>query len=143
MINLNKETSMNKMHRGITCVAAAVAFAAVAAPAAAQSAQHAQHGAGAAHDTQQHDNMSAHDMMKSMQEMHQKMASMPMSGNHDHDFAMMMRSHHQAGIDMAQAELKHGKDPQMKQAAKKIVADQTKEVKKFDAWLAKHPAPAK
>lgn len=124
-------------------MAVTVVFAAaMAAPAAAQSGQHAQHGT-AAQGMQQHDNMSSHDMMKSMQEMHQKMASMPMSGNHDHDFAMMMRSHHQAGIDMAQAELKHGKDPQMKQAAKKIISEQTKEVKKFDAWLAKHPAPAK
>lgn len=34
---------------------------------------------------------------------------------------------------MAQAELEHGKDRQMKQAAKKIIAEQTKEVKKFDA----------
>jgi uncharacterized protein (DUF305 family) len=142
---------MDKLHRGITCMiaamafagAAATAFAGAAATAAAQSGQHAQHGADAAHGTPQHDNMSKHDKMKSMQEMHEKMASMPMSGNHDHDFAMMMRSHHQAGIDMAKAELEHGKDPQMKQAAKKIVADQTKEVKKFDAWLAKHPAPAK
>jgi uncharacterized protein (DUF305 family) len=125
-------------------MAATVAFAAsMTAPAAAQSGPPGQHGAGAAHGAQQHDDMSTHDMMKSMQEMHQKMASMPMSGNHDHDFAMMMRSHHQAGIDMAQAELKHGKDPQMKEAAKKIVSEQTKEVKKFDAWLAKHPAPTK
>jgi uncharacterized protein (DUF305 family) len=135
---------MKNLQKGFAIIAGTAALvAAITAPAAAQSDQHAQHGTGAAHGTQQHDSMSTHDMMKSMQEMHQKMASMPMSGNHDHDFAMMMRSHHQAGIDMAQAELKHGKDPQMKEAAKKIVSEQTKEVKKFDAWLAKHPAPTK
>lgn len=136
------EINMKNFKKSIACMAVAVALAGSAAGAAAQSGQHGQHGADAAQGSQQHD-MSGQDMMKSMQEMHQKMASMPMSGNQDHDFAMMMRAHHQAGVDMAEAELKHGKDPQMKQAAKKIVADQTKEIKKLDAWLAKHPAPTK
>jgi len=91
---------------------------------------------------QQHSG-SGHDMMKSMDDMHQRMSAMKMTGDHDHDFAMMMRSHHQAGLDMARAELKNGKDPEMQKMAKKIVADQTREIKKLDDWLAKHQAAGK
>ena len=47
-----------------------------------------------------------------------KMTSMPMSGDPDVDFAMMMRIHHQGAIDMANAELSNGKDPQLKKMAK-------------------------
>ncbi|WP_169444483.1 DUF305 domain-containing protein [Massilia niastensis] len=61
-----------------------------------------------------------------MHDMHQKMSSMPTTGNHDHDFAMMMRSHHQAGVDMARAQLKNGRDPQLQKMARKMIADQTK-----------------
>lgn len=34
------------------------------------------------------------DMKAMMKDMHDKMSSMPMSGNPDVDFAMMMRIHH-------------------------------------------------
>lgn len=106
-----------------------------------QHGQHGQHGAAGASASQQ-GNMSHQEMMKTMQDMHQKMSTMSPTGDPDHDFAMMMRSHHQAGVDMAKAQLKNGKDPQMQQMAKKIVSDQTKEIKKLDQWMTKyHPAP--
>lgn len=138
---------MTKIQTRIALMASAAALVfGVSANSMAQSGQHAQHGAAAGQAAQAghagHD-MPGHEMMQSMQAMHQKMSSMQMSGNHDHDFAAMMRSHHQAGIDMAKAQLKHGKDPQMQAMAKKIISDQTKEIKKLDQWLAKHPAPAK
>lgn len=141
---------MKKLQTRITLMAGAAALAFGASTSSfAQSGQHAQHGAAAGQSAQAthaahgaHD-MPGHEMMQSMQAMHEKMSSMQMSGNHDHDFAMMMRSHHQAGVDMAKAQLKNGKDPQMQAMAKKIIADQAKEIKKFDQWLAKHPAPAK
>lgn len=91
-----------------------------------------------------------HDQMKSggsdgsmkmhmaMQENHKKMGDMQMSGDTDHDFAMMMRAHHQAGIDMAKAEVDSGKNPEMVKEAKKIIASQQKDIQKFDAWLQKH-----
>ena len=78
------------------------------------------------------------DMKAMMKDMNGKMASMPMSGNPDVDFAMMMRMHHQGAIDMANAELSNGKDPQMKKMAQAIVAAQKKEIAQFDAYLAKH-----
>lgn len=78
------------------------------------------------------------ELMKSMQESQTKMQSMQMKGKTDQDFAEMMRMHHQAGIRMAEIELKHGKDPAMKKMAEKIMASQKKESKEFDAWLQKH-----
>lgn len=68
----------------------------------------------------------------------QKMQSMPMSGDTDKDFAMMMRQHHLSGIEMAQKELDSGKNSEMKRMAKKIIDSQKKEVAQFDKWLAQH-----
>lgn len=75
--------------------------------------------------------------MKMMQGM-KDMESMPMTGDTDHDFVSMMRMHHQQAIDMAQEEVRQGKDAQAKAFARKIIADQSKEIKQLDSWLAKH-----
>ena len=66
------------------------------------------------------------------------MHKMPMSGDTDKDFAMMMKMHHQGALDMAQVELDQGKSPEMKAMAKSIIAAQKKEIAQFDRWLAKH-----
>lgn len=78
------------------------------------------------------------DMMSMMKDMNDKMASMTMSGNQDIDFAMMMRLHHQGAIDMAQVEIKSGKEPKMRKMAKDIVAAQKKEIAEIDRFLASH-----
>ena len=128
---------MKKVQTRIALLTGAVALVFSAAGSSfAQSGQHGQHGAAAT--ASQQGNMSHQEMMKTMQDMHQKMSTMSMTGDPDHDFAMMMRSHHQAGVDMAKAQLRNGKDPQMQAMAKKIIADQTKEIKKLDQWMAKH-----
>lgn len=77
------------------------------------------------------------ELRTSMDAMHEKMNSMPMSGNPDIDFATMMRAHHMGALDMAQAELDNGKDPVMRRAAKNIITAQKKEIAEFDRWLAK------
>ncbi len=82
-------------------------------------------------------------MHSSMDEMHKKMKSMTMTGNQDMDFAMMMVAHHQGAIDMAQAQIDHGKDKQMISAAKKIIVAQKKEIAMFEAWMKKHAHSAK
>lgn len=79
------------------------------------------------------------DMKAMMKDNNDKMAAMKMTGNADADFAMMMRMHHQGAIDMAEAQLRSGKDPEMLKMAKKIIADQKKEIAQFDKYLAKHP----
>lgn len=77
------------------------------------------------------------DMKAMMKGMNDKMSSMAMSGNPDVDFAMMMRIHHQGAIDMAQAELRDGKAPQMRKMASAIISAQKKEIAEIDKFLAK------
>lgn len=79
------------------------------------------------------------DMKAMMKDNNDKMVGMKMTGNADADFAMMMRMHHQGAIDMAEAQLRSGKDPEMLKMAKKIIADQKREIAQFDKYLAKHP----
>lgn len=81
--------------------------------------------------------MHSDDMKKSMENMSKQMTSTPMTGDADRDFATMMRIHHQGAIDMAQAELATGKDPQMRKLAKEIIAAQKKEIALIDRWLKK------
>ncbi|MDO8767625.1 MAG: DUF305 domain-containing protein [Burkholderiaceae bacterium] len=83
----------------------------------------------------------AMDMKGMMKDNNDKMSSMKMTGNVDVDFAMMMRIHHLGAIDMAEAELRDGKDPQMKKMAKSIIAAQKKEIATFDKFLAKQGQP--
>lgn len=78
------------------------------------------------------------DMKTMMKDMNEKMSSMPMTGNQDVDFATMMRVHHQGAIDMAEAELRSGKEPQMRKMAKDIIAAQKKEIAQIDKFLARH-----
>lgn len=75
------------------------------------------------------------DMHRSMMNGMQQMQGMSLSGDMDHDFATMMRQHHQQGINMAEQELRHGQDPKMKEMAQKIINSQKKEVAEFDDWL--------
>lgn len=77
------------------------------------------------------------DMRGSMMGMMKNMDSMKMTGDTDRDFAAMMKIHHQGAIDMAQMELKSGKDAKMRAMAKRIIEAQQKEIKEFDQWLAK------
>jgi uncharacterized protein (DUF305 family) len=81
--------------------------------------------------------VASHDMKASMVTSMDKMQKMSMSGDVDKDFAMMMKMHHQHGVEMAKMELMHGKSPEMKKMAKQIVAAQNKEIAQFDQWLAK------
>ena len=81
------------------------------------------------------------DMKPMMTDMQDKMSAMKPSGNMDVDFAMMMRVHHQSAVTMAEAELKNGKDPQMRVMAKDIIRAQKKEIAMFDKFLAKRGQP--
>lgn len=78
------------------------------------------------------------DMRGSMMNMRNHMDAMKSSGDIDHDFAAMMRIHHQGAVDMAELELKKGKDPKMQQMAKDIIAAQNKKIAEIDQWLAQH-----
>jgi uncharacterized protein (DUF305 family) len=49
-------------------------------------------------------------------------------GDVDADFAAMMIPHHQGAIEMALAELRHGKNPQLRRIAQEIIVDQQQEI---------------
>ena len=107
------------------CLASAVAVGAALSNASAHDEPASKGGASGA-------SMEMHkNMMRGMKEMQ----GMKPSGNMDHDFAMMMRHHHQQGIEMAQHQLKHGKDAKMREMAQKIVDSQKKEIAEFDEWM--------
>ncbi len=76
---------------------------------------------------------------KANMEVHQKMMdamNMKPTGDADKDFVMMMIPHHQGAIDMAEVELKYGKDPELRKMAEKIIADQKKEIDEMKKWQA-------
>lgn len=50
------------------------------------------------------------------------------SGSVDRDFADMMIAHHQGAIDMAQAELRHGDNEQLRRIAQEIIVEQQQEI---------------
>ncbi|WP_229411137.1 MULTISPECIES: DUF305 domain-containing protein [unclassified Massilia] len=120
---------------GLLVTGILVASAALASATAAS----AQSMAGMQHDMKSTASDSSMKMHMTMQENQKKMNDMQMSGDIDRDFAMMMRAHHQAGIDMAKVEAESGKNPEMVKEAKKIIASQQKDIQKFDSWLQKHP----
>lgn len=59
----------------------------------------------------------------------------PMNGVAEHDFVTMMIPHHQGAIDMAEVELKHGKDPKVRKLAQDIIKAQKREIAQMQAWL--------
>jgi hypothetical protein len=50
------------------------------------------------------------------------------TGDVDHDFVDMMVAHHQGAIDMAQAELRHGHNEQLRRIAQEIIVTQQQEI---------------
>lgn len=75
------------------------------------------------------------ELGSSMNDMNSKMKSMQMTGDVDKDFAMMMTSHHEQAISMAEMELKNGMSAELKKMAQKMIDDQQKEIKEFKAWM--------
>lgn len=67
------------------------------------------------------------------------MKNMPKSvANPDMNFNMLMTVHHQSAVDMAKAELAHGKDTKLKEMAQLMVDAQQKEIADFKAWHSKN-----
>ena len=83
------------------------------------------------------------EMEQAMKKMHAGMASIKASGDDDADFVRYMLLHHQAALDMAKAELTHGKDPQMRRLAQEIVTDQQSEIELMQLWLKRHESSSK
>ena len=67
------------------------------------------------------------EIQAAMDKMMAGMMAQP-SGDVDRDFVAMMRPHHQGAIDMAVAELKYGKNEQLRRIAQEIIVDQQQEI---------------
>lgn len=100
------------------------------------STNHGGHTTGtSAADTGTNHMKAMHDAMNGMM---QQMTSMQPTGDVDHDFAMMMKHHHQSAVDMARHEVAGGTDDSLKQMAQKMLDDQQKEISTFDQFLQGH-----
>jgi len=76
-------------------------------------------------------------MQNAMMVMDGGMKAAPMTGDPDHDFAAMMIPHHQGAIDMAKAELLHGKNPVLRRLAQEIIVTQDSEITLMQTELQK------
>ena len=84
------------------------------------------------------------ELEQGMDKMHVSMRSIKPSGNNDVDFVRLMLPHHQAAIDMAKAELAHGKDPEIHRLAQEVITDQQSEIELMKLWLQRRePSPQK
>jgi len=64
---------------------------------------------------------------RAMERMMNDMAIAP-SGDVDRDFVHMMVPHHRGAIEMAMAQLRHGRNPQLRRIAQEIIATQQQEI---------------
>lgn len=70
------------------------------------------------------------------------MKQAPMNGNAEHDFVTMMLPHHQGAVDMAKAVLLYSQDPEIRNLALGIIAEQQNEIQVMQAWLKRHGYPS-
>ena len=65
-----------------------------------------------------------------------------MNGQQEHDFVTMMLPHHQGAVDMAKALLLTTTDPELRNLAQGMIAEQQIEIQYMQLWLKHHPASA-
>jgi uncharacterized protein (DUF305 family) len=116
------------LHRGKAACAAAILIATIARPSQA----------GGPEADFRRENATAMDRMMGGMDIRY-------SGDVDRDFAAMMIPHHQGAIEMAEAELRHGHNEQLRRIAQEIIVDQQQEIAAMRLALGEPPprsAPA-
>ncbi|GLK74954.1 hypothetical protein GCM10008171_02070 [Methylopila jiangsuensis] len=112
-----------------------------------KACQDASPGQGSTGKAMEMGDMAAHSMsdmgeaqmasMKAMQDMGKAMRATHGIKDPDLAFVCGMIAHHRGAVAMSRIELQSGKDEQAKSWAKKIIADQEREIAEFEAWAAK------
>jgi len=85
--------------------------------------------------TQPHDD---NEMMAIMDDMSTEMNAITMTMDADHDFAMIMKMHHQGAIDMGNKELEKGNDATIKAMAQMMISIQQAEMQELLAFTDSH-----
>lgn len=78
----------------------------------------------------------------SMDKMHSEMMMGMAYNDPDSAFAQGMLGHHMGAVDMAEIQLKYGKDPEMLKLAQAIIDAQKAEIEQMQKWLGSHPDTA-
>lgn len=73
-----------------------------------------------------------------MDAMHDDMMAGIADSNPDMAFARGMLPHHVGAIDMAEVQLKYGKDAEMRKLAEEVIAVQKAEIEQMQNWIATH-----
>jgi hypothetical protein len=81
------------------------------------------------------------EMMSAMDQMHAEMSGVRPSGNVDQDFVALMAPHHKSAVDMARAYLQEGRDPELRNLAKHIIASQEQEIRQMRGRMPGGAAP--
>lgn len=79
------------------------------------------------------------EYLDSMDDMHEDMTEGSQANDADVAFAKGMIPHHKGAVDMAEIQLKYGKDQTMRKLAEDIIAAQGSEIKQMENWLEAHP----
>lgn len=79
------------------------------------------------------------EYMDSMDDMHEDMMEGVQANDADVAFAQGMIAHHEGAVDMAEVQLKYGKDEDMRKLATDIIAAQEAEIKQMENWLEANP----
>lgn len=91
-----------------------------------------------------HSMMMSHEnvFLKMMDTMMMAMDAVPLDASPEGNFLRQMIPHHEGAIEMAKYEIANGKDPQMLQLAKSILAEQQGEIVEMQALLRLYPLTA-
>jgi uncharacterized protein (DUF305 family) len=123
----------------VLCLFSGLTFAVASLPAHAQQAP-AMHGMHMADSEHASSGESTQAFKAVDDKMMQDMSAPEYTGNADKDFVAHMIPHHQGAIEMAEVELKYGKDPEIKRLARNIIKAQHDEIAFMRRWQAKHGA---